>query len=280
MVLLLAAFLGWKEYEQRQERAAYLATLTNTAAPNVMTLPDTILVDYLGKKRTLYVLLPEGYWERDSLRYPVLYFFDGEALFNELENKGTEWEVDEVINRVAGRGGPAAIVIGIADSNERLTEYKPFPSPDYPDKVPVTGAEHLDWVVNGLKPWVDANFRTLTDREHTGLGGCSLGGLMAYYGVMTYPEVFSRGLIFSPSLWVNEKVFTLHESVDLTQMRLYFCAGEEESSSVNDNRKMMTVLRGAGLPDSLLMSDVFPGKGHGHDTWQLAFASAYPWIME
>jgi predicted alpha/beta superfamily hydrolase len=50
---------------------------------------------------------------------------------------------------------------------------------------------------------VDENYRTKKDRENTGIGGSSLGALISIYSGFLYPEVYSKLLIFSPSLWVE-----------------------------------------------------------------------------
>jgi predicted alpha/beta superfamily hydrolase len=50
---------------------------------------------------------------------------------------------------------------------------------------------------------VDENYRTKKDRDNTGIGGSSLGALISIYSGFLYPEVYSKLLIFSPSLWVE-----------------------------------------------------------------------------
>jgi len=74
IALVLGLFLGWKEIQQRAEHKAFLATLVPLAAPHVLSLPDTISLDYLGEKRDVYVYLPPDYHAEDTSRYPVLYF--------------------------------------------------------------------------------------------------------------------------------------------------------------------------------------------------------------
>ena len=61
----------------------------------------------------------------------------------------------------------------------------------------------MDWLVKTLKPYIDANYRTLPDRDNTLIAGSSMGGLMALYGVCCYNKVFRRGACLSPSLWVD-----------------------------------------------------------------------------
>jgi enterochelin esterase-like enzyme len=50
----------------------------------------------------------------------------------------------------------------------------------------------MDFVVNEVKPMIDAGYRTLTDRENTALLGSSLGGLVSLWGAYAYPQVFKR----------------------------------------------------------------------------------------
>ena len=59
----------------------------------------------------------------------------------------------------------------------------------------------MDWIVNELKPRIDREYRTLSDREHTLIAGSSMGGLMALYAAVAYNGTFSRAAALSPSLW-------------------------------------------------------------------------------
>ena len=59
----------------------------------------------------------------------------------------------------------------------------------------------MEWLVNHFKPYIDQEFPTLPDREHTFIAGSSMGGLMSLYAVMAYNHVFSRAAALSPSIW-------------------------------------------------------------------------------
>ncbi len=283
IALFLGLVLGWKEFRERKEHQAFMATLVPSAAPNVLNLPDTISLDYLGEQRDVYVYLPPDYHAEDTTRYPVLYFFDGDNLFDAVTAQGTEWEADEVVNATIAAGGPAAILVGVpASEDDRSREYKPFPSPHVRFENTVYGKEHMAWYANELKAWVDERYRTLPGPEHTGIGGCSLGGLMAYYGLMEYPEVYHLGVVFSPSLWVDEdSTFVLHERhPDLSKVRMFLDAGELETPTVINAEKARDLLLAAGLKEENLYFDVEPGEGHWHMTWRKGFKKAYPWILE
>ncbi|QLH30924.1 MAG: hypothetical protein HWD63_08270 [Candidatus Parvibacillus calidus] len=54
------------------------------------------------------------------------------------------------------------------------------------------GEKYAEFLVNTLKPFIDSHFRTLTEPEHTGIAGSSLGGLISYFTAIRYPNVFGR----------------------------------------------------------------------------------------
>lgn len=264
---------------EQKKHKEWVAGLTHTSSENVQILPDTIMVDYLGKKRTLGIYLPKGY-ETDSISYPVVYFLDGQSLFDMKIKEGLEWQIDEILDSLGIMGGAQAIVVGIYNTDDRLTEYKPWTSPHLPKEKVVTGDKHAEWVATDVKKWVDENYRTIQKPEATVIGGASLAGLMSYYMTMTYPEVFGRAIVFSPSFWVNDRVYDLHKNVDLSEKRIYFDAGELETPTVESIEKMRKILLEAGMPDENIRLDIEEGLGHRHPTWIKGSRKVFPWIIE
>jgi len=284
ILLLVAVFFGYKYIEKKEKerkRKEWIASLVHTASPNVQILKDTIEIDYLNEKRTLSLYLPADY-EEDTMHYPVIYFMDGDALFDEKILEGHEWRVDEVLDSLGNLELHQAIVVGIYNSEKnRLTEYKPFLSPRLPKEKAVSGDQHAEWIATDLKDWVDSRYRTKKDPISTIIGGASLGGLMSYYMLMTYPDIYGGAIVFSPSFWVNDKVYELHKSVDnLSEKRIYFDAGELERPTVKSAQKAYDLLIESGMPKSNLKFDVEKKEGHWHMTWRKGFPKAYPWILE
>ena len=280
----MAYYAGYRYYQKIQAKKAHqewVANLKHTASPNVQILNDTIEIDYLGKKRTLAIYLPANYEKDTSIRYPVLYFLDGDALFDEKILEGHEWQLDEVLDSLGKLGGQQAIVVGIYNSKERRTEYKPYLSPLLPEETSVSGREHAEWIATDLKNWVDQNYRTLPDPSSTVIGGASLGGLMAYYMLMTFSNVYDRAIVFSPSFWVNEDIFTVDKEVsDLSGKRIYFNAGELETPIAESAKEMHQHLLNRGMAAANLKMDIIKGEGHWHMTWRIGFRKAFPWILE
>ncbi|MFK7979481.1 MAG: alpha/beta hydrolase-fold protein [Saprospiraceae bacterium] len=155
---MLFAVKVYKDYKAKKARETYVAGLVHTASPNVQILKDTIMVDYLGTKRTLSIYLPADY-TKDTLAYPVVYFMDGQSLFDEKILEGDEWQIDEVLDSLGKSGGMQAIVVGVYNAEDRLTEYKPFLSPHVPSEKSVSGDKHAEWIATDLKKWVDTKHR-------------------------------------------------------------------------------------------------------------------------
>ena len=82
------------------------------------------------------------------------------------------------------------------------------------------GEKYAQFIVNTLKPYIDANYRTLNDRLNTAIGGSSLGGLISYYTALQYDTVFSKALIFSPSFWFDDSVNIFTENYEKILLHL------------------------------------------------------------
>ncbi len=264
---------------KKKKHAEWVKTLTHTASKNVQILKDTITVDYLKEKRTLSIYLPENY-ATDSVDYSVIYFLDGASLFDQRIQEGTEWQLDEVLDSLGNLNQAQSIIVGLHSSANRMKEYKPFPSTRWYSDWTVSGDKHAEWIVKSVIPWVNARYRTKQEAKSTIIGGASLGGLMSYYMLMEYPDVFGGAIVFSPSFWVNEKVYSLHkENQKRTKQKIYFNAGQLETPTVDAVYKMEEILVKSGIPKEQIKVDIEEGEGHWHMTWRKGFKKAYPWIV-
>jgi predicted alpha/beta superfamily hydrolase len=162
--------------------------------------------DILPDDRDLIVYLPPGYEAEPERSYPVLYMHDGQNLFDPATSyvKGRTWMVREHADAAieAGEVDPL-IIVGIYNTGDRrLAEYTP----------------ERDWQMGGgeadaygalltqeLMPWIVERYRVRREREHTGLGGSSLGGLVSLYLGLKYADTFGRLAVLSPSVWWNHK---------------------------------------------------------------------------
>ena len=145
------------------------------------------------KERRAYIYLPASY-ERDmTKRYPVMYMFDGHNVFFDGDaTYGKSWGMNKFMNK----SKKDLIIVAVEcnhEGNGRIVEYSPM---NYENssmgKIRGKGRVYMNWLVTTLKPYIDANYRTLPDRCNTIICGSSMGGLMALYGATVYNHVFQR----------------------------------------------------------------------------------------
>ena len=60
-------------------------------------------------------------------------------------------------------------------------------------------------MVETLKLYVDAHYRTFTGREFTGIAGGSMSGLISTYAALKYPHVYGKVGVFSPAFWFAQQ---------------------------------------------------------------------------
>jgi predicted alpha/beta superfamily hydrolase len=162
----------------------------------------------LGNSRSLILYLPPSYYENTLKRYPVLYMHDGQNLFNPATAfGGVEWQVDENLNSLIAQGKVQEVmVVGIYNTANRISEYTPTPDPGYGGG---NANNYLDFIQNTIKPYIDANYRTLTNPANTYMLGSSLGGLVSCYAGWTRSSVFGSVGCMSSSFWWNNQNFTI-----------------------------------------------------------------------
>jgi predicted alpha/beta superfamily hydrolase len=142
--------------------------------------------------------------------------------------------------------------------------------------------EYLRCIVEDLKPFIDANYRTRPGRDDTFLMGSSMGALISLYGVIEYPEVFGGAAAVSthwPSSMLldnpdgNEAVLAwLRDSLPPpADHKLYFDFGTAELDSDYEphQRAVDDVLRDLGYVEGPLWTTrKFEGAGHNEGAWQ------------
>ncbi len=154
------------------------------------------------KERKAYVYLPVGYGEKK--KYPVMYMFDGHNLFDDGEATfGRSWRLADYLDFTRTQIIIAAVECN-HEENKRLEEYSPV---DFYDRdgsfIKAHGKQYMHWLIKKFKPLIDKRYKTASDREHTAIGGSSMGGLMTLYALSRYNRTFSKGAALSPSLWVG-----------------------------------------------------------------------------
>jgi predicted alpha/beta superfamily hydrolase len=270
------AVLNWNDHESLNDQ--------NGNTPNLGTvsvIENEFYMPQLGRTRRIWIYLPPDYNANTSKYYPVVYAQDGQNLFNASLSYAGEWFVDESLNTLFQNGDPGCIIIGIENGgNHRLNEYAPWTNPAYGGGE---GEEYIEFIINTLKPHVDANFRTLPGREHTALMGSSMGGLVAMYGLMAHQDVFSKAAVFSPAFWFNgNKMEDFIQNVGKQHdVRVYFLAGGAEPPYIsNDVEEVVETMLSVGFSmDEINISNPTDGD-HTEWSWSREFPAAYNWLFQ
>lgn len=241
--------------------------------------------------RFVRVWLPPGYDDpaNGSRQYPVLYLNDGQNLFEpQAAFNGVEWQVDETGDRLIREGTiPPMILVGIDNAGKsRMREYMPHRSLS-PRTLLVQGSRYPSFLLKEVMPFVARNYRVAPGPENTGLGGSSLGALIALYTVEVWPGVIGRLLLESPSLWAsNRQIIRESRRVQRWPERIFLATGTNEvgrkdrdQSVVDDVRELAGILRRGGLDEQRLRLVVEDGGTHHESAWARRFPEALEFLF-
>jgi len=248
----------------------------HTLTGNIQSHPD-FESRILRNRRDVLVYLPAGYRRARTRRFPVLYLHDGQNVFDAATSfGGVEWSADETAQRLAEEKLiEPVIIVAVANTGaNRIHEYAPTPGRVYPQKrIRSRGLlrKYGRFLIEELKPFIDATYRTLPDAEFTGLGGSSLGGLATIGLGLWFPDVFTRLAVMSPSIWWDERV--LYDIVNAIKeearppLKIWLDTGtSEEGWEHTRGLRDRLVDKGWRLQDDLYYLED-EGAGHTEAAW-------------
>jgi predicted alpha/beta superfamily hydrolase len=280
---VVARVLNWRDYSG--EREIY------TVVGDVRHHED-FPSEALGNTRTVLVYLPPGYEEDPEARYPVLYMHDGQNLFDAGTSFiGVEWAVDETLERMIPEGQVRPlIVVGIYNNSRRAYEYTPTKDAGKNDGG--GASRYADFIVGELKPFIDENYRTRPEREHTGLMGSSLGGIVSLYVAWTNPDVFTKVGAMSTAYWWSEsQILTMLEEIDPPPgVRVWLDMGTAEDTADMDENEVPDIIDQHRLARNILMRKGLEiprtlryiedeGAVHNEHAWAARFPRAVEYLF-
>ncbi|MBQ6234155.1 MAG: alpha/beta hydrolase [Clostridia bacterium] len=151
----------------------------------------------LDAHRPLHIRIPDF----GEPPFPVMYFFDGHNLFRDEDaTYGKSWGLDAF----CAAWNKPMIIVGVEcahEGNLRLSEYLPYGTEyGWLRGIEPLGQKTMDGIIYELKPYIDSAFPTIPFRECTGIGGSSMGGLMAAYALVHYNQYISKAACLSPAI--------------------------------------------------------------------------------
>jgi predicted alpha/beta superfamily hydrolase len=241
----------------------------------------------LPHSRTLMVYLPPEYDLQPQRRFPVFYLHDGQNLFDaSTAFGGVAWKCDELAERSSRAGDTEPVIlVGIGNTQDRIHEYGPLEMRPGPwDLARAYGR----FVTTEVKNFIDREYRTLSDPEHTAVGGSSMGGLISLYLCRWYPRIFGKCMAMSPSLWWDRDVFlrTFSGNTEwLASCRIWLDLGGREGSNSTAQRNQLRRARKLAqlLERSNLTAEQYQffedlEAGHDEHAWSARFPHALKFL--
>ena len=241
--------------------------------------------------RDLHIWLPPDY-SSSSARYPVIYVHDGQNLFNPALSKYSQidWGFDEAMSALLAEGKvPPAIIVGIASlEEERFENYMPQKAmtPEVREHIrsdfamkgwdmgEVNSDDYLRFVVEELKPAIDAHYRTQPERESTSMVGASMGGLITTYALIEYPEVFGQGAGVSTHFPIGDGAVIDYIAANLpdpARTRVYYDYGTEtlDADYGPYHARVDALMLDAGFEaGDNYVSEEYDGHSHTESDWR------------
>ena len=222
--------------------------------------------------RHALIYTPADYDAKKNIkkRYPVLYLQHG------MGEDETGWSKQGHMQHImdnliaAGEVVPMIVVMESGDIKAPFGRGQSFES---------YGASFYKVMIQDLIPYVDANFRTLTDRDNRAMAGLSWGGHQTFDLVLNNMDKFAWMGAFSGAIFnldvktAYNGIFTRPEEFNKKIHYLYVSAGSEENFGTEALAKN---LRDAGINTDLYIS---PGTHHEWLTWRRCFRHFLPHLF-
>src|SRR3954466_5188987 len=267
------------------------------ATPNVEAVPrgelrlHELRSGIFRNTRMLRVWVPPAYDHPDNQErhYPVFYLNDGQNLFDPATSyTGVHWQVGETAERLILEGAiPPMFFVDIDNAQkDRMKEYLPYRSFN-PTIMRPQGKRYPEFLINEVMPFLYERYRIASGPENTGLGGSSLGGLIALFTVLDRPGIFGKLLLESPSLFIsNRRLLKYSRAFRQWPQRSYLAIGTAESGRpdrdaefVDDLRELERIMRRSGLGEDRLRLRIDEGSSHSEGEWAKRFPEALAFLF-
>jgi predicted alpha/beta superfamily hydrolase len=265
---------GWRAYDE-------IHGPDNTISGTVVVWPG-LASPQLGGARDIVAYIPPSLADRHDAgrRYPVLYFHDGQNMFDERTSFSGEWQVDETLEQLAGEGLEAIAVAIPNGGDARMDEYNPWR--DTRRRMGGKGDAYLEWVVGHVKPLIDRTLPTAAGRATTGICGSSMGGLISLYALTAHPDVFGLAGAMSPSLsWNDHRVLDLVRDGRVPPARIHLDAGGREwRGMLAEARRLRDLLLEQGFAEGRDLQYVEERSGvHRESAWARRLPDALRFLL-
>lgn len=158
----------------------------------------------LNLTRRMYVYTPPGYTD-DNTRYPVFYLLHGAG--GDEDAWSSMGRACQIMDNLIAQGKADPMIVVMTNGNATQVAA----TVDYPVQSQGGGfgsdARFEQSIIDDVIPYIDSNYRTLTDRENRAIAGLSMGGAQTTYAALNNIDKFAWIGSFSGAfvLWPNAR---------------------------------------------------------------------------
>ncbi|MDR2917213.1 MAG: esterase [Tannerella sp.] len=138
--------------------------------------------------RPVNIYTPPGYDKETGKKYPVLYIQHGGG--EDHRGWAIQGKTATILDNLIAEGKAREMIVVIANGNLGRGGYnkkgmEPF----------------IEEMIDNIIPYIESNYRTLTDQKHRAIAGLSMGGGQSFYAGLQNTAVFGSVGIFSSGLF-------------------------------------------------------------------------------
>jgi len=178
----------------------------------------------LGMMRRMHVYTPPGY-EKGTTKYPVFYLLHGggddDSGWNTVGRAG--FIIDNLL--AAGKAKPMIVVMPNGSMPMNIT-----PGADMTKAMSSMRTMFADELLKEVMPYVEKNYRALTNRENRAIAGLSMGGFQTLDLTLGHPELFNYVGVFSSGFF----------GATIDEAETYYAKGLQDPT-FNKNKKLFWI---------------------------------------
>jgi len=170
-----------------------LATFFCGAQTSIIKESLKIKSAILGREVEYSIYLPADY---DTRKFPVLYLLHG---FGDDETGWTQFgEVKHIADKQTEKGEMTPMIIAMPDGGVSW----------YVNSADGKG-KYEDFFINEFIPFIDANYKTRTEKRYRAISGLSMGGFGTSIMAMKHPDLFSSAAPLSAGIFTAEEIMAM-----------------------------------------------------------------------
>ena len=234
---------------------------------------------YENRYRRCMVYTPAEYEKKPRKRYPVLYLQHG--MCEDETGWGKQGKANHILDNMIAAGACKPMIV-VMDSGNCGISFRPKPGQDPNKARDAFGATFPIILVQDIIPFIDKEFRTLSDRDPRAMAGLSWGGHQTFETTLRHLDKFSHIGSFSGAIFLgpDAKVEEIYDGVFADpaafnkQVHAFFMGmGTEEGFGSDRIAKM---LNDAGIKCTYYPS---PGTAHEWLTWRRCLHEFLPMLF-